>query len=97
MRTIEELRAYFLNLLKNALSHSSMYGGEEFIGLYLSHISFIDKSEEALAREMKYLRDSGASSPRGVAGAFFRRIGIFDSGSRKWHLFTQKSLSEWDI
>lgn len=81
MRTIEEVRQHFLDYLKHALSHPSMYGGEAFIRNALFHISFIDNAEEILDREMAALEETGASNARGVAGAFFHETGIFDSGS----------------
>src|SRR5262245_56730608 len=81
MKSANEIREYFLTLLRNSLTHSSMYGGETVLWYCLRHLAFIDEAEEALNAEMKRLQVSGASLATGVTGGFRMVTGVFDGGA----------------
>jgi len=76
MRSIEEVRTYFLNLFDHAAKRSSMYGGELFLHNCLNHLAFVDQTESILQREMQRLKDWGAYNACGATGAFKCATGI---------------------
>ena len=69
VKSSEEIRAYFLDLLNLALPRLGMYG-EYTAQLFLSHLAFIDAREAEFNDYMKMLRARGAFTPLGVGGAF---------------------------
>jgi hypothetical protein len=70
MRSSEEIREYFLDLLNSALPRLGMYGEEVVLDYFLSHLAFVDERDAELKAHMETLRTRGAFTSLGVGGAF---------------------------
>jgi len=73
---LRRLREYHLDRLNQAFWHSSMYGGEVALRIYMDNVAFQEGLEEVWAREQENLVVRGASTSTGVAGAFARVIPV---------------------
>ena len=70
MRTANEIRSYFLDMLNKALEHLGMYGGEGIAADLISHLAFIDDREAELRALDDALEARGPLTSKGVTGAF---------------------------
>jgi|SRR5579872_45751 len=79
MRTAEEIRTRFLQILDGAVRRPLMYGGSDwgvelFMRNLLSDLCFIDEREQELKHALTELDERGLSSSTGVVGSFRARI-----------------------
>lgn len=104
MKTSIEIREHLLGTLNDALPRLSTFGGEIAACQLLSHLAFIDDCNDELRDRFDALRDRGAFTASGVAGAFNRQTGLkptdneigsvyADVAFRMGYLRTQRTLT----
>ncbi|WP_030451070.1 hypothetical protein [Herbidospora cretacea] len=77
-RSAEEIRAYLIAQLNDALRRPGLYGDEIALRVVFDHYAYVDGREETWKAELEAMRSRGAVAPTGVQGAIRNVFGTPD-------------------
>lgn len=93
MRTAQEIRAHFVELLEAAVRRPGMFLGEVLLREFVESLAFIDGDDAGWAGMERWFRDRGLWSTTGVAGRFRRRLGSEAYREAAGHAFVDDQVA----